>query len=59
MASINLTSDENEVNDIDNTSGDWEIQAGIAHIYVINKTTGAKFALAMNQIKEPNEDGEE
>lgn len=57
--SIELKSAEAEVNDIDGTSGDWEIQAGEAHIYVINKITGAKFMLQMNQIKEPSKGGEE
>ena len=57
--SIELKSAEGEVNNIDGTSGDWEIQAGEAHIYVINKITGTKFMLQMNQIKQPTEVGEE
>lgn len=51
--SLRITSEQDEVNDVDGTSGDWEIQPGIGHIYLINKTTGAKFMLHMHQIIEP------
>ena len=37
-------------NDVDGTTGDWTIQEGEEHLYIINNKTGKKFRFALEEV---------
>ena len=37
-------------NDVDGTTGDWTIQEGREHLYILNNKTGKKFRFALEEV---------
>jgi len=37
-------------NDIDGTKGDWTVQEGDENLYLINNTTGKRYAFVLKEI---------
>jgi hypothetical protein len=40
-----------EGNSVDGTTGDWTIQEGSDHLYIINNKTNKKYKFALEEIK--------
>lgn len=49
---LNLSNEKrNEGNSVDGTKGNWTIQEGDAHLYIINNNSGKKYRFALEEIE--------
>ena len=47
---FHLSNEGTDGNDVDGTTGDWTIQEGEEHLYIINNKSGKKFRFALEEI---------
>ena len=47
---LHLSNEDTGGNDVDGTEGNWTIQEGEEHLYIINNKTGKKFRFALEEV---------
>ena len=48
---MHFSNEGSDGNDVDGTTGDWTLQEGEEHLYIINNKSGKKFKFSLEEVE--------